>query len=104
MDVRSAESAYKRGNGRRVDGKNVLVDKELARIDKYWLPRRLGGGKGGDSRRNPEEESMIKQIRKEIRERQKAQQAQVKKEEPELKDNKHSAGYKVQKSESEPQQ
>jgi len=40
----------------------------LARVDRYWLPRRLGGGKGGDSRRNKEEENYIREIRRELRE------------------------------------
>lgn len=50
QEARGAEMAYNKGDGRKIDDCYVLVDKELARIDKYWLPRRLGGGKGG--RRN----------------------------------------------------
>ena len=46
----------------------MLVDKELARVDKYWLPRRLGGGKGGENRKNKDEELYIKEIRRELRE------------------------------------
>ena len=69
-ETRCAEIAYKRGDGRKVDGKRVLVDKEQARIDRHWLPRRLGGGKGGESRRNRDEESYVKEIRKELREQQ----------------------------------
>ena len=57
--------AFNRGDGRKIDDQHVLVDKELARIDKYWLPRRLGGGKGG--RRNNEEEALIKEIKREMR-------------------------------------
>lgn len=64
---RSAEMAYDRADGRRIDGKSILVDKELARTDKYWLPRRLGGGKGGDKRRNREEDKYLREIRKEFR-------------------------------------
>lgn len=55
-DKRSAEIAYNRGDRREIDGYTVIVDRELSRIDKYWIPRRLGGGKGGDSRRNRDEE------------------------------------------------
>ena len=69
-ETRCAEIAYKRGDGRKVDGKRVLVDKELARIDRHWLPRRLGGGKGGESRRNRDEEAYVKEIRRELREQQ----------------------------------
>jgi U1 small nuclear ribonucleoprotein len=68
QDSRGAESAYRKGNGRRIDGVNVIVDRELARTDKYWLPKRLGGGKGGDSRRNRDEEAYIREIRKDLRE------------------------------------
>lgn len=46
----------------------MLVDKELAREDKYWLPKRLGGGKGGLKRKNREEDEWIKELRKEIKE------------------------------------
>lgn len=39
--------AYKRADGKRIDGKRVLVDVERGRTNKGWLPRRLGGGLGG---------------------------------------------------------
>lgn len=39
--------AYKHADGKRIDGKRVLVDVERGRIQKGWLPRRLGGGLGG---------------------------------------------------------
>ena len=68
QETRSADIAYNRGDGRKIDGVNVLVDKELARIDKYWVPRRLGGGKGGSNRKNKEEEAYVKGIKKELRE------------------------------------
>jgi hypothetical protein len=66
--LRSAEIAYKRGDGRKFDLREVLVDKELSRIDKYWLPKRLGGGKGGIKRKNREEDEWVKELRKEIKE------------------------------------
>ena len=67
-DSRSAEIAYNRGDGRRIDGVRVLVDKELGRTDKYWLPRRLGGGRG-DTRRSKAEETFIKDVKKELKDR-----------------------------------
>ena len=67
-DKRSAEIAYNRGDRRKIDGFTVLVDRELSRKDKYWVPRRLGGGKGGDSRRNRDEEQYIKDVKRELRE------------------------------------
>ena len=68
QETRSADIAYNRGDGRKIDGVNVLVDKEMARIDKYWVPRRLGGGKGGEKRKNKDEELYVKNIKKELRE------------------------------------
>ena len=46
-------AAYKRGDGRKIDGRRVLVDVERGRTVRNWRPRRLGGGlgatrKGGD--------------------------------------------------------
>jgi len=46
-----ANHAVKNADGRRVDGRNILVDREFGRTKKQWLPMRLGGGKGGESRR-----------------------------------------------------
>ena len=66
-ETRAAEIAYNRGDGRKIDGFYVTVDQELSRMDKYWVPRRLGGGKGGESRRNREEEQYIKDIKKELK-------------------------------------
>lgn len=39
--------AYKHADGKRIDGRRVLVDVERGRTHKGWLPRRLGGGLGG---------------------------------------------------------
>lgn len=49
---RDMHSAYKHGDGRKIDGKRVLVDVERGRTVKGWRPRRLGGGLG-NSRRGP---------------------------------------------------
>ncbi|GBP11416.1 U1 small nuclear ribonucleoprotein 70 kDa [Eumeta japonica] len=43
-------AAYKLADGKKIDGKRVLVDVERARTVKGWLPRRLGGGLGGTRR------------------------------------------------------
>lgn len=37
-----AAAAYKHADGKKIDGKRVLVDVERARTVKGWLPRRLG--------------------------------------------------------------
>jgi len=48
-------SAYKHADGKKIDGRRVLVDVERARTVKGWLPRRLGGGLGGTRRGGPDE-------------------------------------------------
>nr|CAH7729677.1 unnamed protein product [Callosobruchus chinensis] len=47
---RDMHSAYKHADGKKIDGRRVLVDVERARTVKGWLPRRLGGGLGGTRR------------------------------------------------------
>merc|ERR1711972_145226 len=39
-------SAYKHADGKKIDGRRVMVDVERGRTVKGWLPRRLGGGMG----------------------------------------------------------
>jgi len=60
---RDFKIAIERGDGRRVDGKRVAVDYERGRTREDWLPRRLGGGKG-DTRRNRDEEKIIRDLKK----------------------------------------
>lgn len=43
--------AYKDADGMKIDGCRVVVDYERGRTVRDWLPRRLGGGKGGLRRR-----------------------------------------------------
>lgn len=38
----SITAAYKHADGKKIDGKRVLVDVERGRTVKGWLPRRLG--------------------------------------------------------------
>jgi len=40
-------AGYKHADGKKIDGRRVLVDVERGRTVKGWLPRRLGGGLGG---------------------------------------------------------
>jgi len=51
---RDMHNAYKNGDGRKIDGRRVLVDVERARTVKGWLPRSLGGGLGGTRRGGPD--------------------------------------------------
>ena len=54
-----------KGDGRYIDGKSVIVDRELGRTKKDWMPRRLGGGKG-NGRRDLQDEELIRRLKKEI--------------------------------------
>lgn len=40
------KTAYKRADGKKIEGRRVLVDVERGRTVPDWKPRRLGGGKG----------------------------------------------------------
>ncbi|XP_072748380.1 U1 small nuclear ribonucleoprotein 70 kDa [Anoplolepis gracilipes] len=51
---RDMHSAYKHADGKKIDGRRVLVDVERARTVKGWLPRKLGGGLGGTRRGGPD--------------------------------------------------
>ncbi len=50
-----ATAAYKNADGKKIDGKRVVVDVERGRTVKSWRPRRLGGGLGGTRRGGPNE-------------------------------------------------
>merc|ERR1712210_273636 len=50
MGERDMHSAYKYADGKKIDGKRVLVDVERGRTVKGWRPRRLGGGLGNSRR------------------------------------------------------
>lgn len=52
-DSSSPAAAYKQADGRKIDGKRVVVDVERGRTVKSWQPRRLGGGLGGTRRGGP---------------------------------------------------
>lgn len=62
---RDAEYAFKKGDGRKIDGRCVLVDRELGRTKRGWYPRRLGGGKG-NSRSDPLNEVLLLELEREI--------------------------------------
>ncbi|XP_059472497.1 U11/U12 small nuclear ribonucleoprotein 35 kDa protein-like [Neocloeon triangulifer] len=44
----SVELACRRGNKTELDGRILFVDREIGRTMKGWIPRRLGGGFGGN--------------------------------------------------------
>ena len=52
---RDMHAAYKHADGKKIDGRRVLVDVERGRTVKGWRPRRLGGGLGGTRKGGPDE-------------------------------------------------
>ena len=44
------KNAYKQADGRKIEGRRVVVDVERGRTVENWKPRRLGGGLGGQGR------------------------------------------------------
>jgi len=52
---RDMHSAYKHADGKKIDGRRIVVDVERGRTVKSWRPRRLGGGLGGTRRGGPED-------------------------------------------------
>ncbi|XP_053211627.1 U1 small nuclear ribonucleoprotein 70 kDa-like isoform X1 [Panonychus citri] len=52
---RDMHAAYKYADGKKIDGRRVLVDVERGRTVKGWLPRKLGGGLGGTRRGGPDQ-------------------------------------------------
>ena len=64
--------AVSKMDGRRIEGKKIIVDRELGRTRKDWLPRRLGGGKG-DSRRDRKDEDLIRKLKFELDQEERAQ-------------------------------
>jgi len=62
---READDAVRRGDGRKVDNRRIIVDRELGRVKTSWYPRRLGGGKG-EARRDRLDEELIRELKKQI--------------------------------------
>jgi hypothetical protein len=60
-----------KADGRRIENRKIIVDRELGRTRKDWLPRRLGGGKG-DSRRDRKDEEIIRELKKDLDQEEKA--------------------------------
>jgi len=52
---RDMHSAYKHADGKKIDGRRILVDVERGRTVKSWRPRRLGGGLGGTRLGGPDD-------------------------------------------------
>ena len=46
----------------------------MGRTKETWLPRRLGGGKGGEKRRAVKADQLVREVERELRYEQRAQQ------------------------------
>lgn len=57
---RDLKNAYKQGDGKKIDGRRVMVDVERGRTVEGWLPRRLGGGRGPGRVGKPSKKNMKK--------------------------------------------
>ncbi|PSC67088.1 U1 small nuclear ribonucleo 70 kDa-like, partial [Micractinium conductrix] len=80
------KQAYKMADGRKIENKRVLVDVERGRTVPTWRPRRLGGGKGGESRVVPRPPKSIKKqflarlMERALAEKQRAERQETEKE------------------------
>ena len=61
---RDMKTAYKHADGRKIDGKRVLVDVERGRTVKDWKPRRLGHGLGSSRKDRPKQTKEEKKEKK----------------------------------------
>eukprot|EP00961_Rhodomonas_salina_P263550 3561717-Rhodomonas_salina.1 len=50
---RDMKTAYKHADGRKIDGRRILVDVERGRTVKGWKPRKIGGGLGSSRKTRP---------------------------------------------------
>jgi len=61
---RDLKNAYKQADGKRIDGRRVMVDVERGRTVPNWLPIRLGGGRGGRKAAAPKKGAVMDHGRK----------------------------------------
>merc|ERR1719436_853535 len=59
---RDLKNAYKQGDGKKIDGRRVMVDVERGRTVEGWLPRRLGGGRGPGRQGKPSKKKKKKML------------------------------------------
>ena len=64
-DERGADDAVRKGDGRKIDGYKIIVDREFGRTKNTWYPRRLGGGKG-EARRDRSDEHLLRYIQRDL--------------------------------------
>merc|ERR1712217_553749 len=68
---RDLKNAYKQGDGKKIDGRRVMVDVERGRTVEGWLPRRLGGGRGPGRVGKPSKKKLKQQKAEEAAKREK---------------------------------
>merc|ERR1712232_98162 len=68
---RDLKNSYKQGDGKKIDGRRVMVDVERGRTVEGWLPRRLGGGRGPGRQGKPSKKKLKQQKAEEAARREK---------------------------------
>lgn len=68
---RDLKNAYKQGDGKKIDGRRVMVDVERSRTVEGWTPRRLGGGRGPGRLGKPSKKKQKKMMALETKEKEK---------------------------------
>jgi len=78
---RDLKNAYKQGDGKKIDGRRVMVDVERGRTVEGWLPRRLGGGRGPGRQGKPSKKKQrrLAETTEKLKEKEKEEKADKKK-------------------------
>lgn len=78
---RDLKNAYKQGDGKKIDGRRVMVDVERGRTVEGWLPRRLGGGRGPGRQGKPakKKQRRLAETVEKAKEKEKEEKAEKKK-------------------------
>lgn len=83
-------NAYRKTNGKKVDGRRIVCDVERGRTVRNWRPKRFGGGLGG--RRSKKEKDEIPSSAVDSREKEKEPDSRERSER-EKRDDKRGIGY-----------
>merc|ERR1712003_524984 len=68
---RDLKNTWEQGDGKKIDGRRVMVDVERGRTVEGWLPRRLGGGRGPGRVGKPSKKKLKQQKAEEAARREK---------------------------------
>lgn len=75
---RDLKNAYKQGDGKKIDGRRVMVDVERGRTVEGWMPRRLGGGRGPGRQGKPSKKKKLRIVETATKEKEKEREERVK--------------------------